>query len=365
MRVFISSVIRGLGAYRDAAARAGAVLRHEVKRAEDFPASPSTPQQACLAGVRWADAVLLLIGSRYGPRQPSGLSATDEEYREARERCPVLVFVQQGVDLEPAQHEFLREVQAWASGHLTAPFSNPEELRDAVSAALHDLELTRAAGPVDEAEMLARARALLPEDRNSLGAKLVLVVGGGPRQQVLRPSALEAPELEEALTQEALFGPLRILDRTAGTRAAIRRDALVIEQENASILLDQLGTVRISVGAERDRSRGDLALAGVAIQEDVEELLRRLLGFVAATLDRIDPTRRLSDVVPIASVQGAMAWRTRAEHERSPNSYRVRISQEPVIASLTPARRHRAALGQGAAAIAEDLVVLLARKMRA
>lgn len=146
-------MIRGFEVYCDVAVRAAKALRHEVKRAEDFPASPSTPQQACLAGVRWADAVILLIGSRYGSRQPSGLSATHEEYREARDRCQVLVLIQRGVDLEPAQQEFLREVQAWATGHLTASFSDAEELRDATTVALHDLELTRAVGPVDEAVM--------------------------------------------------------------------------------------------------------------------------------------------------------------------------------------------------------------------
>jgi hypothetical protein len=52
MKIFLSSVIRGLEAYRDAAARAARALRHEVKRAEDFAASSATPQQACLAGVR-------------------------------------------------------------------------------------------------------------------------------------------------------------------------------------------------------------------------------------------------------------------------------------------------------------------------
>lgn len=364
MKIFVSSVIRGFDAYRDAALRAAKALRHEVKRAEDFPASTSTPQQACLAGVRWADAVILLIGSRYGPRQPSALSATHEEYREARERCPVLVLVQRGVELEPAQQEFLREVQDWATGHLTAPFSDPEELRDAVTVALHDLELTRAAGPVDEAEMLARARERLSDDRQSLGPRLVLIVSGGPRQQVVRPAALEAPELEEALTQEALFGPSRILDRTAGTRPAILGDALVIDQQQTSVLLDQLGTVRIIVPAERPRPHGDFGLAGVAIREDVEDLLRRMLRFVAVTLDRVDPARRIADVVPLASLQGAMTWRTRAEHERSPNSFPVRSSNEPAIAWLTPARRHRAALAQETAAIAEDLVVLLGRKMR-
>lgn len=364
MKLFLSSVIQGFETYREATVRATKALRHEVKRSEDFPASPLTPQQACLAGVRWAEAMILLVGARYGIRQPSGLSATHEEYREARERMPVLVFVEEGVEFEPAQHAFLREVQGWTTGHFSARFRDPDGLRDAVTVAIRDFELAQAVGPVDEREMLSRAHALLPDDRQSGGARLILVVAAGPRQQVVRPRELEAPQLEEALTQEALFGSIRILDRTAGTRPTIRNDALVIEQENASIFLDQLGTVRIIVSIERPRSRGDYGLAGVAIQEDVEELLQRMLRFVAFTLDRVDPPLRLSDVVPVVSLQGAMTWRTRAEHLRSPNSYPVRLSTEAAVVSLMPARRHRAALSHEAAAIAEDLITLLGRKMR-
>lgn len=364
MKVFISSVITGLEPYREAAVHAARTLRHEVKRAEDFTASPATPQQACLAGVRWADVVILLLGARYGAQQASGLSATHEEYREARERCPVLLFVERGVETEPAQRELLHEARAWTTGHYSAPFSDAEELRDAVTVALRDLEIARAVGPLDEGEMVARARALLPDDRYHQTARLTLVVVGGPQQQVLRPRELEAPALDEALTQQALFSPLNILDRTAGTRPVIRGNALEIVQDNASVLLDQLGTVRIVAPAERPRARGDLGLPGVAIREDIEELLHRMLRFVASTLDRIDPLRRLSDVVPVVTLQGAMTWRTRAEHERNPNTYSMRSSNGPVIAWLTPARRHRASLTQDAAAIAEDLVVLLGRAMR-
>jgi len=365
MKIFVSSVIRGFQSYRDSAVRAARALRHEVKRAEDFAASSATPQQACLAGVRWADAVILLLGARYGEPQASGLAPTHEEYREARERCSVLVFVEEGATIELAQREFLREVRAWTTGHYTASFSSADDLRDAVTVALRDLELSQATGPVDESEMLTRARALLPEDRHRVqGLLLTLVVAGGPRQQVLRPRELELPELEEELTREALFGPFRVLDRTHGTSHQIREDALLIEQDKASIRIDQLGTVRIAVPAERPKARGDVGSMSVAIQEDVEELLERALRFVAWVLDRIDPVRRLSDVVPVVSLEGALTWRTRAEHERSPNSFSVRMSNEPAAVSLTPARRHRAALGQDTPTIAEDLVVLLGRKMR-
>ena len=95
--------------YRDAAAQAVRALGHEVIRAEDFGASPASPQEVCLHGAREADVVVLLVGARYGYPQASGLSATHEEYREARERCRVLVFVQQGVEHEPPQQKILRE----------------------------------------------------------------------------------------------------------------------------------------------------------------------------------------------------------------------------------------------------------------
>ena len=364
MKVFISSVIRGLEAYRDAASGAARALRHEVKRAEDFAASAATPQQACLAGVRWADVVILLLGSRYGDRQTSGLSATHEEYREARERCSVLVFIQQNVNFDPEQQGFVDEVQDWSKGHFTARFSNPDELRDQVTAALRDLELSRAVGPVDEAEMLGRAKALLPDDRQSLGATLTLVVVGGPRQQVVRPKDLESQELEEAITREALFGSSRLFDRRLGTKCVIRDEQLIIEQDKSSILLDQQGTLRLVVSLDPPKDDQRLGLGGVAIKEAVEESLQRTLKFVAWVLDRVDPLRRISDVVMVVTVQGVLTWRTRAEHQRSPNSYSIRSSTEPAVVQLTPARRHRAALTQDTGTLAEDLTVLLGRKLR-
>ncbi len=93
------------------------MLGHTMLRAEDLGATPTSPQQACLGLVRDSDVVVLLIGESYGAVQPSGLSATHEEYREARERKPVLVFVQEHVTRDEQQAEFLTEVQDWATGH--------------------------------------------------------------------------------------------------------------------------------------------------------------------------------------------------------------------------------------------------------
>jgi len=145
MQVFISSLIRGQEALRDAAASAVANFGHTPVRAEDFGATPNSPQQACLAEVREADILLLILGAEYGAVQASGLSATHEEYREARDSTPVLVFIRDGIDPEQLQAEFIREVRGWEHGHFTAGFSNASELRDKVMRAIHDFALEAAA----------------------------------------------------------------------------------------------------------------------------------------------------------------------------------------------------------------------------
>ena len=86
MKIFVSSLISGNESFRAAVAEAAQTLGYELIKAEDFSATTASPQQACLAAVRACDVVVLLLGERYGYTQPSGLSATHEEYREARER---------------------------------------------------------------------------------------------------------------------------------------------------------------------------------------------------------------------------------------------------------------------------------------
>src|SRR5688500_8672162 len=101
MRVFVSSLISGMEPLRRAARDAVAALGHQPVMAEDFGARVSSAQVACLDGIRQADVVVLILGDRYGTVQPSGLSATHEEYRDAKGQKPVLAFVQDGVTPEP------------------------------------------------------------------------------------------------------------------------------------------------------------------------------------------------------------------------------------------------------------------------
>jgi len=346
VKVFISSLISGYEPYREAVAEAVETLGHQIVRAEDFPASPGTPQQACLAAVRESNVVVLLIGERYGYPQSSGLSATHEEYREARERKPVLVFVESGASRENAQQTFLDEVQAWATGHYRASFNSLTELKAAVLRSLHDYELAAATGPVDEGEILARATALLPEGRRSTSApQLAFAVAGGPHQQVLRPVELEQADLRRDIQREALFGEHPVLDATQGTTPAIRGGSLLLEQPSASLVLDQVGSICIVQPARQDSDMRRTAIPAL-IEEDLAAAMARAVRFSGWLLDRIDPLHRLTHIVPIACLTGAAytPWRTRAEQAADPTSATIHGSADVVTAKLIPAGRHRAAL---------------------
>jgi hypothetical protein len=219
MQVFISSLISGMQAERQAVKQAVLDLGHQPVMAEDFRAQPRSSQIACLDGIRQSAAVVLIVGSGYGARQPSGLSATHEEYREARESRPVFAFIQQDVTRESEQQTFLEEVQAWDIGMFRESFSTPEELRGKLVGALHNWELTLAAGTLDPQELLARAVTNIPQDRSGHSVQiptLLLAISAGPTQAVLRPSDLESGILQDDILKAAMFD-YRIFDKSVGS----------------------------------------------------------------------------------------------------------------------------------------------------
>src|SRR4051794_2978374 len=95
--IFISSVMRDFGDVRLAARQAVESLRQHPVMAEDFGAQPHSSQTACLEGVRASEVYVGIYGGRYGSVARSGVSATEEEFNEARRRgLPILCFEQGG-----------------------------------------------------------------------------------------------------------------------------------------------------------------------------------------------------------------------------------------------------------------------------
>ena len=350
---------------RESAAKAATTLRHEVNRAEDFGASAETPQQTCLAGVRASEALILILGARYGVKQDSGKSATHEEYLEARDRMPVLVFVQEGVEPDQDERAFIKEAREWAHGYFTASFSTAAELHDEVLRGLHDLEVSKAVGTADPAEIFERAKEGLPDLSRSYGGSpsLHLVVAGGPRQQILRPSLIEDKDFIEKVMQIAMFGGERALDPSLGTDHAIVDGKLGISQNGAKIVLDELGTIAVSTDWDRSpHGHGPSAI----IEEEVVDQIESTIRFVAALLDELDPTHRLSEVAVLAhqTSGGFLGWQTRSEASVRSGGIGMSGSSSPETVGLKPPTRARAALTHEARAMAEDLMVLIRRQIR-
>jgi len=365
LKIFISSVIRGFEEERSAAARAAKALDHTVLRSEDFGAIASSAQRACRAAVRDADLVILIMGAAYGLKDPvTGKSPTHEEFEEAQQTGrDVLVFVQQGVQREPDQDAFVREVREWAAGANTGSFRDADMLRDSVTQALSRHERTRSAGPIDLAEIAGRLEAAMAGQRGRSGSPVLCVaLVGAPRQVVLTAGQLEDGTLQAELEREALYGATAVLERGARTRTAAERGALVIAQEDRRVTIDGLGAIAIWTPAQRPRDERDWM--PTLIDEDVRDAIAHALRYGHATLDRLDPYERLADIAVGATIRdlGHLGWRTRAERDRSPNTTPMNMrGQETVSARLEPLSRKRPAVRQQGDDIARDLTAILRR----
>jgi len=366
MKVFISSLIRGFEPLRDAAARAVSSLGHEVVRAEDFGASPDSPQAACMAGVRESEAVVLILGSEYGYAQASGLSATHEEYREARDARPVLAFLEDGMEPGPEQLAFVREVQGWEKGHYTSSFDGVEDLQAKVVRGLHDFALANASAPLDEAEVARQSLGLVPQAPSGSGTSLVVSVAGGPARQVLRPAELEDAELHRFLLSEALTGTNSVLSLTVATNTSMDADTVVLRQDDgAFVSLSETGGVVVAQQALEDNG-WQVGIASL-IEETVTERISDALRFIGGILDRVDQPRRLSHVAVTAVLLGVgyLGWRTKEEQAQNPRTATMGIgSKDRVLVQLSPPVRRRAALAHDTHKLAEDLAVRLRREVR-
>ncbi|MFJ2901933.1 DUF4062 domain-containing protein [Streptomyces sp. NPDC087212] len=158
MRIFISSARKGLEDERDSLAGLITALGHTPVRFEDFSAQETPSREACLKALQTADVCLFLLGPNYGHIFPeTGQSATHDEWVAAvAQGMPRLVYRKSGARFEPAQHAFVRTVEAYATGVFRDTFDTTQQLQIKVAARLRELEsatsalaFTKLTQPVD------------------------------------------------------------------------------------------------------------------------------------------------------------------------------------------------------------------------
>lgn len=366
MRVFVSSVIRGMERHRAAVANAIETLGYSVIRSEDFGASTDSPRQACLQAARTADLTIVLLGAHYGQPQSSGLSATHEEFREACDHGTVAVLVQSDTDPEPRQQEFLREAQDWATGRLTDTFSDADDVRSKATRLVHQHALRRQGDPVESSELLERARSWLPRPGQHSPPRLHVIVTGGPRQEVIPPSVLDDQEFAGPIMRQVLSGTEPVFTPAHGTRPVLERGQLRLVQDGATIVLAEDGTVVVRVPAMRRGHETPMALPAL-IEDDIRSALAAALGFIGWVLDHVDSLRRLSHMVVLGAIEGGSiyGWRTRGEHAGNPYSMAMSMDQRDlVVVPEEPRVRPRAYLTANRDQLVEDLLARLRRELR-
>jgi hypothetical protein len=142
VKVFISSVRRGLESERDALPGLLLALGHAPRRFEDYSAQPIPSREACLRGVEDADGYLLLLGEHYGePLPDTGHSPTEEEWEVAKRRgIPMFVFRKAGITPDQRQIEFARRVEDYRAGVYRKSFASLSELLERVGDAIREYE---------------------------------------------------------------------------------------------------------------------------------------------------------------------------------------------------------------------------------
>lgn len=131
--MFISST-SDLDTYRDAAETVLSKLNIDGVQFEAWPSTPQHPIDKCLEEVRLSDAMVLILGDRYGTIAYDDLSVTHLEYKEAKScnpRKPLFVYVLPSVSREANQQKFVEEVEK-STFRTCRPISSPNILAQEV-----------------------------------------------------------------------------------------------------------------------------------------------------------------------------------------------------------------------------------------
>jgi hypothetical protein len=307
--VFISSIQSGFEDVR-AGARAGVEnFGHRAVMAEMTGAAAASPQRALLDRVVAADIFLLLVGPRYGTRQASGLSATEEEFEEARRQGkPILVLRQDG-ELEPEQQEFLqRATGGWEGGILYDRFHDANDVGLAVVRALRSLQ-ERGARAELEPTAIARAQELATSSRREgyghggASARVVLVPLLG--QRLLDAVALDEPALPDELAGSARAARLVSQSQGIDTRVTAAGITLTVGERHSGGLTISIGAngeivAEASVAGE-DQNFGSMRV----VPERLEQAIQSAIAFAESVWQRVDPGGEVQEVAVTVAIPEA------------------------------------------------------------
>jgi hypothetical protein len=130
-RVMISSTVKDLIEEREEAERAIRSLNVQGFRAETIGSRPYTPKRLCALWAEQCNALVLIIGERYGHRiKSTGKSVVEFEFEVAYKQDPekIFVYVKDGVTREPELENFHDRLRDFENGYVESLFTSADDL---------------------------------------------------------------------------------------------------------------------------------------------------------------------------------------------------------------------------------------------
>lgn len=230
MRVFISSVRRGLEEERDALPGLISAIGHTPVRFEDFTAQTVPSREACLEGVKSSDVYLLLVGPHYGHVfEDTGQSATHDEWMAATAAgMPRVAYRKSGAELDAHQAAFVAGIEDYGAGVFRDTFSSTAELQTKVAGKIR--ELAEASGPLGFAPM-TEAPVIQWRNQFALGGHGQQFSQAALEVHVLPSPAVALSARAVAEVGDALAGRMRrsgLIDERAGLDTRTAQDAIYL-----------------------------------------------------------------------------------------------------------------------------------------
>jgi Domain of unknown function (DUF4062) len=306
--VFISSIQSGFDDVR-AAARAGMEsFGWRPVMAELAGASPASPQRALLDRVGDSDVLLLLVGPRYGAKQESGLSATEEEFDEARRRGKSILVLRQEGELEPEQQEFLKRATAgWEGGALYGTFRDASDVGLAVVRGLTNIRDRGARATLEPAAQTRAAELAADAKRqgyNQGGSIVRVVLVPLVDRPLLDAATLEDPELPDELAAAARAA--RIVSQSEGITPHVSAAGVRLEVgERYTGRLFSVGK-NVEIIAEASVAGDDQTFGSMRIlPERLEQAVRGTIDFAEGVWRRIDPRGEVQEIAVTLAIPEA------------------------------------------------------------
>lgn len=375
-RVFISSVFGDFAAERSAARAALENLRQIPVMAEDFGAKPASPQAACLEGVRSSDIYIGIFGHRHGFVGQSGVSATEEEFNEARRQgLDILCFVQ-NVEKEAQQDAFLERVKSFEVGHHVAFFDTPVDLKDKVVRALHDLIGEPNVRTLDAAGATSHMQTYLWGSQNPRHQRSWLGLVIFPARQgdvYLSPLDLGKKHVHEKLLQPAMFGPSALFRRELGVGTREGSDWLAFVQpappsreEISRLNFHTDGT--LVYGAQlADEGKQHSLIRGFTIdQDEVQQRLEQFCNYARCFYEQLERSAAIQSLYCGLSLTGLSQKMFGRLPKPEPHSFTMPAHRlaDPLCVPNSPYKLARSDLAK-ALEVATNVTELCARMFRA